>query len=159
MNPTKRLTFVPVTIDYVDAIFEHNTGNVKGYFYDFKSRDEAEEWVQTAIRGIEEGKEEYVMLDGDTFVGMVSPRINEDGTADIGMWVAVVQQRKGYGREALRAACEHLKEQGVRSIVYEVEKGNTASMALSTSIGMAPVSSDDKYHKFILEIASPPWPI
>lgn len=155
MKPTRRLTFHTLTPEWSGIIFEHNTGNVKEYFYDFNTLADTEAWVASAISEMRDGKEEYVILDGDIFVGMVSPRINEDGTADIGMWVAESQQRKGYGREALKAACEHLREQGVEKIVYEIEKGNTASMSLTTSIGMVPVSSDDKYHKFILDIVSP----
>ena len=111
--------------------------------------------MQDALKQQKDGKEEFIILENEEFIGMISPRINNDGTADIGMWVAEQKQRKGYGREALLAAIEYLKGKGVERIVYEIDKGNVASMALSTSVGMTPAGSDDKYHKFILDLMKP----
>ncbi|MEK7063780.1 MAG: GNAT family N-acetyltransferase [Patescibacteria group bacterium] len=159
MNPTKRLTFHPLTPEWAGLIFEHNTGNVKDYFYNFKSEEDARVWVAQAIAAAKDtDKEEFVILANGEFVGMISSRTNSDSTGDIGMWIAESQQRKGYGREALKAAIDYLKAKGVLKIVYEIEKGNVASMALSTSLGMKPASSDDKYHQFILDLVSPQWP-
>lgn len=162
MKPTTRLSFIPVSLEWVDAIYNANTGAVKDYFYDFPTRDAVAEWVATAIDEMAQGKEEYVIINklnehGLTeFVGMISPRINEDGTADIGMWIKTDAQRKGFGGEALTATLAHLKAKGVTTVVYEAEEGNTASISLVESLGATPhAHNDNKYKKFLFDLVTP----
>jgi ribosomal protein S18 acetylase RimI-like enzyme len=54
-------------------------------------------------------------------------------------------QGRGIGREALRSTCERLRGEGVHDVRLEVEVENDRALGLYTSIGFAPVSTEDYY--------------
>ena len=130
------LTFKDLSIEDSENIFLASRGNVADYFYKFETLREAEKWVNDAIRKQNEGsKLEYVVYEVESLVGMISPRYIGPRTVDIGMWVDVDFQGKGYGKRMLGALLAELKSKGVQEVVYEADKDNLASIALAKSLG------------------------
>ncbi len=130
------LIFKQLSHDDVENIFQASRGNVADYFYKFETLEEAREWVNDAIRKQAEGsKLEYVVYEGESLVGMISPRYIGPTTVDIGMWVDVGFQGKGYGKRILGALLAELKSKGVQEVIYETDKDNVASIALAKSLG------------------------
>jgi len=73
--------------------------------------------------------------------------VSRDGH-DAGIYGFVVDppwQGRGIGREALRRACEHLRNEDVRHIRLEVAVENDRALGLYTSTGFAPVTTEDYY--------------
>ena len=66
---------------------------------------------------------------------MISPRYLDPKTVDIGMWVSVDFQGKGYGKRMLSNLLNRLTSKGVKEVVYETDKDNMASIALAESLG------------------------
>lgn len=54
-------------------------------------------------------------------------------------------QGRGLGRDALRRACEQLRAEGARRIRLEVAVENDRALALHTSSGFKPVSTEDYF--------------
>lgn len=82
---------------------------------------------------------------GGSVVGTL--RLIRDGD-DAGIYAFVVDpswQGRGIGREALRQACEQLRGGGARRIRLEVAVENDRALALYTSVGFAPVVTEDYY--------------
>ncbi len=74
-------------------------------------------------------------------------RVTRDGSA-AGVYGFVVHpslQGQGIGRAALRCACERLRADGAQRIQLEVEVENDRALGLYTSIGFAPVTTEDYY--------------
>ncbi len=74
-------------------------------------------------------------------------RVTRDGSA-AGIYGFVVDPRlqgQGIGRAALRRACERLRADGVNRIQLEVEVDNDRALGLYSSIGFAPVTTEDYY--------------
>lgn len=130
------LVFRKLSVNDTEHIFKASTGNVADYFYKFDTFEQAEEWVKDAVLKQEEGsKLEYVIYEGDNFIGMISPRYLNFDTVDIGMWVSIEFQGKGYGKRILETLLTMLKQDGVREVIYETDIENKASAALAQSLG------------------------
>lgn len=74
-------------------------------------------------------------------------RLTRDGN-DAGIYGFVVDpalQGRGIGRDALRRACEALRAEGARRVGLEVAVENDRALALYTSVGFAPVATEDYY--------------
>ncbi len=54
-------------------------------------------------------------------------------------------QGRGIGREALRRTCEQLRAEGARRIHLEVAVDNDRALGLYTSVGFAPITTEDYY--------------
>jgi len=54
-------------------------------------------------------------------------------------------QGRGIGRDVLRRVCRGLREEGIRRIGLEVAVDNEHAMGLYTSLGFAPVTTEDYY--------------
>ncbi len=131
----RTLTWKPLSTEHIDLIFETNSGNVAEYFYDFKNRDEVETWVIDAIEKQTLGtKLEYVIFEGDDFIGMISPSYPEPKIAEIGMWLCVPKQGQGYGRQVLSELIDRLKNEGVEQVIYTADEGNLPSRKLAESL-------------------------
>ena len=85
-----------------------------------------------------------VELDGSV-VGTLS--LTREG-GDAGIYGFVIDpswQGRGLGRDALRRACEQLRADGARRIGLEVAVDNDRALALYTSIGFMPVTTEDYF--------------
>ena len=54
-------------------------------------------------------------------------------------------QGRGLGRDALRRACQQIRTEGARRIGLEVAVDNDRALALYTSLGFAPVTTEDYF--------------
>src|SRR5581483_9554012 len=54
-------------------------------------------------------------------------------------------QGRGIGRAALRQACEQLRGRGARRISLDVDVANDRALGLYTSVGFAPVTTEDYF--------------
>jgi ribosomal protein S18 acetylase RimI-like enzyme len=85
-----------------------------------------------------------IELDGEP-VGTMS--LSRDGGrgAVHGFVIDPVLQGRGLGRAALRQACRRLRDEGAEQIGLEVAVENDRALALYTSIGFRPVTTEDYY--------------
>ena len=74
-------------------------------------------------------------------------RITRDGddAAIYGFAVDPPRQGQGFGRSALRRACEQLLSAGARRIRLEVAVDNDRALGLYTSLGFTPVTTEDYF--------------
>jgi len=146
----KSLTLEPLLENHIDLIWRENFGNVADFFVDFKSWSEAEAWVKEAILKHQSGKKlEFLAFDSELFVGMVSPQFLDTDTVDIGIWVAVDMQGKGYGHKILTTLFDWLRSKKVKKVFYDADSHNTASINLATSLGFEIESQDAKSVNFV----------
>lgn len=141
----KTLIWKPLAREHIDVIFQANKGNVTEYFYDFQNKAEAEAWVIDAIIQQESGqKPEYVIFDGDDFVGMISPSYPEANVAEIGLWLCVEKQGQGYGHLILSELLVRLAVQGITQVIYTANENNLPSRRLAESLGFVGKKKGDK---------------
>lgn len=81
-------------------------------------------------------------------------RITRDGddARIYGFAVEPARQGQGIGRDALRRTCEWLRAEGARQIGLEVDVENDRALGLYTSVGFAPVITEDYYALSITEV-------
>lgn len=131
----RTLTWKPLSAEHIDLILQANYGNVAKYFYDFQNRDEVKTWVVEAIQKHKLGtKLEYVIFEGDDFIGMISPSYPEPKIAEIGMWLCVSKQGQGYGRQILCELLDRLKAEGIEQVIYTADENNLPSRKLAESL-------------------------
>jgi ribosomal protein S18 acetylase RimI-like enzyme len=85
-----------------------------------------------------------IELDGSA-VGTL--RVHRDGTTAgvYGFAVDPAWQGRGIGRDVLRRTCRQLRGEGAERIHLEVEVDNDHALGLYTSLGFAPVTTEDYY--------------
>jgi ribosomal protein S18 acetylase RimI-like enzyme len=74
-------------------------------------------------------------------------RLTRDGE-DAGIYGFVIDpswRGRGIGRAALRRACQELRADGVSRVGLEVDVENDRALGLYTSIGFAPVTTEDYF--------------
>jgi RimJ/RimL family protein N-acetyltransferase len=144
------LEFRPISKDYASVILEALIGNVAEYFYNFKTLMDAEVWLTEATKLHKEGvKEEYVIFDGEQFIGMISPGFISDTEATIGIWISPNQQGKGYGKKALEQLLEILTVRDIKTVHFDTEPNNIASIKLAESVGFVRIFEDSENVKFV----------
>jgi ribosomal protein S18 acetylase RimI-like enzyme len=82
---------------------------------------------------------------GGTLVGTL--HVTRDGE-DAGIYGFVIDpawQGRGIGREVLRRVCHELRAEGARRVRLEVAVDNDRALRLYTSVGFAPVATEDYY--------------
>lgn len=85
-----------------------------------------------------------VEVDGSA-VGTLS-LAREGGDAGIyGFVIDPSWQGRGLGRDALRRVCEQLRADGARRVGLEVAVDNDRALALYTSVGFMPITTEDYY--------------
>ena len=143
----------PLTLDYAQIIHDSVSGNVAEYFYDFKTIEETKEWITEGVLKHQQGsKEEYLILDDQEFIGMISPSFNKPHQAELGIWIAEKQQGKGYGKQATFKLIEMLVERGITEIIYETDHDNQASISLAKSLNFELLKNTDDGITFILRV-------
>jgi ribosomal protein S18 acetylase RimI-like enzyme len=85
-----------------------------------------------------------VVFEGSA-VGTLRLISDGDGAGVYGFVVDPAWQGRGIGREALRRACDLLRSEGTRDIRLEVAVENDRALALYTSLGFVPVTTEDYY--------------
>ena len=85
-----------------------------------------------------------VELDGVVAGTIGVTREGDDGRI-YGFVIEPGRQGRGLGRDALRHACERLRADGAQRIGLEVAVDNDRALALYTSVGFAPVTTEDYY--------------
>jgi ribosomal protein S18 acetylase RimI-like enzyme len=78
-------------------------------------------------------------------VGTLFMERDEDEASIFGFVVEPSLQGRGIGRAALRQACVQLRADGARRISLDVDVANDRALGLYTSIGFAPVTTEDYF--------------
>lgn len=78
-------------------------------------------------------------------VGTMLVTRDEHGAGIYGFVIDPGWQGRGIGREALRNVCQRLRDESARDIRLEVAVENDRALGLYTSIGFAPVTTEDYY--------------
>lgn len=85
-----------------------------------------------------------IELAGDA-VGTLRIAYDGDDAGIYGFAVEPARQGQGIGRDALRRTCDRLRAEGARRIGLEVDVENDRALGLYTSVGFAPVITEDYY--------------
>jgi len=75
-------------------------------------------------------------------------RLTREGDQSAGIYgfaVDPARQGRGIGRDILRRVCHQLRDEGARRIGLEVAVDNEHALGLYTSLGFAPVTTEDYY--------------
>ena len=91
---------------------------------------EAHAWTLIAARGA-------------TVVATLRVSLSDEGARLSGFAVDPAWRGRGIGRDVLRRACRDLRARGVGEVWLEVEVDNDRALALYTSLGFAPVITED----------------
>jgi ribosomal protein S18 acetylase RimI-like enzyme len=78
-------------------------------------------------------------------VGTLRLRRDGDNASVYGFVIDPSWQGRGIGRAALRAACDQLRAEGAHRIGLEVDLENERALTLYTSLGFAPVMTEDYF--------------
>ncbi|MGA2008926.1 MAG: GNAT family N-acetyltransferase [Solirubrobacteraceae bacterium] len=90
------------------------------------------------------GSTSVVELDGSAIGTLSLTREGGDGRIH-GFVIDPAWQGRGLGRDALRRGCEQLRADGARRVGLEVAVDNDRALALYTSIGFTPVTTEDYF--------------
>lgn len=78
-------------------------------------------------------------------IGTLHLSRDEDDGRIHGFAIDPAWRGRGFGRDALRLACQQLRAQGARRIGLEVAVDNDRALALYTSVGFTPVVTEDYF--------------
>jgi ribosomal protein S18 acetylase RimI-like enzyme len=85
-----------------------------------------------------------IELAGET-IGTLALALEGERSAIYGFVVGAQQRGKGIGREVLRRVCQEQFDRGAERVDLEVEVENDRALALYTSVGFEPVTTEDYY--------------
>lgn len=137
---TSRLRLVNMDQKYAQAICDGFTPEVESFMFmtTTKSLEEVNEYINETIHHNEIGKSfELVITDlDDNFVGVCGLFDTLKDTPSFSIWLQPSSWGRGYGKEALKAIYEAVKEQQIyKEFIYPVRVDNEASIALAESLG------------------------
>ncbi|MEV4617169.1 GNAT family N-acetyltransferase [Asanoa sp. NPDC049573] len=79
-------------------------------------------------------------------IGMIRMTLDDDGTAETGMWLARSARGRGLGTEALRTLLDEARAAGARTVRADTTPGNKAALAVLGRTGAALVPDGDKVY-------------
>jgi len=85
----------------------------------------------------------YVVVDGETIIGMIRLTRKDDERMETGIWLARPARGKGHGGAALRAVADEARRAGARTLVADTTPGNRAALAVLRRGGAALVPDGD----------------
>ena len=139
---TDRLTLRPVTLQDARFILEANTGSVRDYFIPFDTSQAVQEWIQENLGKMERGEKlelVCVRTEDEQPIGMVAVDSLQDPKQIVPrLWISEAFQRQGFASEALSGLLTAIKDKPKhknKTIVYEVDTDNEASIKLAQKIG------------------------
>lgn len=138
---TERLTILPTREEYAEAIFKELTPGVAKYlsFDPSGKMEDTIAYIRSSQAEIKNGKEmPVVILDRVTkhLIGGGGIHNLTSSKPKLGIWIKLSAQGNGYGREAVEAFMEWLKENiQYEYIVYPVAKVNGPSRKLIEGLG------------------------
>ena len=93
----------------------------------------------------------YAISAGDRLIGMIRLTLDEDGTAETGMWLARSARGQGYGGGALEALLDEARRAGARTVKADTTPDNLAAQAVLRRVGARLERSDKIYARLELE--------
>ncbi len=97
----------------------------------------------TAERLAAEGVRSFVFEREGQVIGALRVHLDDDPASVYGFAVDPHWRGQGIGRDALRRTCRALRELGARTVGLEVAVENDRALNLYTSLGFAPVITED----------------
>ena len=136
---TQRLALKKLDKSYSKNILEENKSNVANYFIPFANINEVNQWIEENITMYEQGEKiEMVVLGTQNreFLGMISIR-NLKTQPEFGLWIKESGQGKGYAKESAKALLDWcIATYPNKTVRYEAEKSNTASVNLTKALNL-----------------------
>lgn len=83
----------------------------------------------------------------DAVIGYVFLRSAADEGEIVNMAVASEHQRRGVGRRLLEAACERLRDAGVRRVFLEVRESNDVGQGFYEAMGFRSIGRRSRYYR------------
>ena len=129
---TERLLLKPLSEEYAESIFRHFTEQVTKYMFPTPAKNIDE--TRGAINEfIEQRKNEtdhvFVILSktNKEFIGMAGLHNLNDKIPELGIWTKIESHGNHYGREVIGGIIEHARELNIKTLLYPVDRRNTAS--------------------------------
>jgi RimJ/RimL family protein N-acetyltransferase len=138
---TDRLKIVPVKEEFAQMIFQETIPEVTKYLsFDASGKiEDTIQFISSAQPKIAAGEDMPVaVFDKVTneFIGCSGVHYTNTTKPEIGIWIKVSAQGKGYGKEIVTALIEWIKKNiKYEYIVYPVAKANMRSRKLIESLG------------------------
>lgn len=135
---TKRVYFVKINPKYIDFYLENvNNPEIYQYISTYPARiytyEEEMEWIKN-----NKHLYSFTIIDKETneLIGNAGYHEIENGIGELGIWIAIPQQNKHYGREILRALIEYgYQELNLKRITLTVHENNARAMHLYQKLG------------------------
>jgi len=147
---TERLKLVPTSEEFLEDIFKEFTEEITTYMYpkSAKKINETLDFIKLSREKMQLGEQlQVVILDKNTgeFLGHAGiSKLNTD-TPEPGIWIKKGAHGKKYGREAVKALVDWIKENcKYKYIMYPVDKNNIPSRKIPESLGGI---IEDEYRK------------
>ncbi|EFK95799.1 acetyltransferase [sediment metagenome] len=138
---TTRLKISPVTKQYIQNIFDETTPDITKYltFDNSGNIQDTEKFISESKIKIEAKTDLIVtmvtIITGD-FIGCAGIHNINTSHPELGIWIKKSAQRKGFGRETIKALIDWMKANLIYEYIsYPVSKENIASRKLIESFG------------------------
>lgn len=137
---TERLVLTPVSVEYVDQMFQELTDEITQYMaiYPPKSIDDEVKFVNDSLEKMKKGADLYlVILDKTTkeYLGGVGLHKIDTRTPELGIWVKKRAHGKKIGREAIAGLKKWAdKNLDFDYLIYPVDKDNIPSRKIAESL-------------------------
>lgn len=138
---TSRMILNPISLDYMEDIFQEFTSDITTYMFPQapEAISETREFIEKAMKENAQGTNlEIVALDKDTheFLGCAGLHHLDTHTPELGIWMKKSAQGYGYGKEVIMGlkhwADTHLTYEYLR---YPVDTDNIPSKKIPQALG------------------------
>lgn len=135
MINSERLIIAPFDMKYLDDYFNGFNEEITKFQWPepFASMDDAKNMLREFLREMERGETLLfsILSKKDRFLGSAEVHGLTGDCPELGVWITVPEQNRGYAYEALRAVLDYTRSQYDKNeFFYEADIRNEASMKL-----------------------------
>lgn len=135
MIKTARLNIVPFEMKYLNDYFDGFNAEITKYQWPnpFESIEDARSMLQEFLNEMDRGETLIfsILSKNDEFLGSVEIHGLTEDYPELGIWILMAEQNKGYAYEALNSVLEYVQAKYNKSaFYYEADIRNTGSIKL-----------------------------
>lgn len=135
MIQTERLNIVPFEMKYLNNYFNGFNAEVTKYQWPnpFESVEDARSMLQEFLNEMDKGETLIcsILSKNEEFIGSVEIHGLAEDCPELGIWILVSEQNKGYAYEALNSVLEYVQtEYNKSAFYYEADIRNKGSIKL-----------------------------
>lgn len=147
---TNRLLLIPISMNYINDIFNEFTDKITIFMYPKSAKDikETEFFIKKSIKGLKDGSNlQLVILNKKTkeFLGCAGLHNIDCKTPELGIWIKKIVHGNAFGKEAITAMKEWADDNLVYEyILYPAASENLASRRIPEALGGVVVREYDQ---------------